>query len=655
MSSSNNGMLSVCSTKARTIVIAVIACTVVVSSIAIILYILDSAATTTVEKFVEVDQRRTLTFATDYVMSHFLESVPFLQLGYELRRGGDCSMMNETVLREYFEDQIRMLRVGVVDYVYISTLFESTGQWWDCNCALDRVNNVYVCQRPRYSPEQQTYVSDIFMFPENVTFPLPMVVDSVMTEDFRNDYYIQEISKLTPESVNGSWMDPYVYFDGTINQSKPLITLTLPLAFNGNLTATTRAISVDFNLDSLNQVLGRVKPHPTTLLFLLDAKSQVIIATSDSWMMSYEDPATAKVRLFSNVNHPNPLVREAVAVLLARQKHLVISEHNEDTTLWDRYSIFSGNYQVGSLHYFNRNLHQIIFGITPNSVYFQDIEGSRGTSIAIGSSVGVVAMFGIMALIYSNTRMHRNELLKHTRDVTNAPNVATTETSPIYIMFTDITGSTRLWGAKPLQMHKAMEQHNHVVRMIIKDNMAYEVKTIGDAFMIAMKDAQTAVRIANAIHVAMLKVDWDAALLAEPDASVEEVTDLTGNNTVTVFRGLRVRIGIHCGYPTVFWDEVSKGYDYYGECVNTAARLEAAARSGETVISASVLQNLSETFVASECVVRDLGTKSLKGIKESVRCYSVSPSVGTITLRYRRSEESDSDPASPTGFERCVT
>ena len=38
------------------------------------------------------------------------------------------------------------------------------------------------------------------------------------------------------------------------------------------------------------------------------------------------------------------------------------------------------------------------------------------------------------------------------------------------------------------------------------------------------------------------------------------------------WRGLRVRIGLHYGKGDIAFDEVAKGYDYYGSVVNAASR-----------------------------------------------------------------------------------
>ena len=51
------------------------------------------------------------------------------------------------------------------------------------------------------------------------------------------------------------------------------------------------------------------------------------------------------------------------------------------------------------------------------------------------------------------------------------------------------------------------------------------------------------------------------------------------------WNGLRVRVGIHCGYGEIRYDPVTKRYDYYGTVVNTAARIESVCHGGQIGIS----------------------------------------------------------------------
>ena len=91
-----------------------------------------------------------------------------------------------------------------------------------------------------------------------------------------------------------------------------------------------------------------------------------------------------------------------------------------------------------------------------------------------------------------------------------------------------------------------------------------------------------------------------------------------------LFQGLRVRIGVEIGDPKVVFDEVSKGYDYYGDMVNTAARVESVAYGGQTLVTKDVYDELSPE-VREQCSTMNVGGVTLKGKTEKVQVYQVLP------------------------------
>ena len=56
--------------------------------------------------------------------------------------------------------------------------------------------------------------------------------------------------------------------------------------------------------------------------------------------------------------------------------------------------------------------------------------------------------------------------------------------APVCVLFTDIQASTALWGAHPEAMSAALDVHHAVIRKLIKKHKCYEVKTVGDCFMV---------------------------------------------------------------------------------------------------------------------------------------------------------------------------
>eukprot|EP00727_Mastigamoeba_balamuthi_P008205 m51a1_g4005 putative serine threonine kinase (748) ;mRNA; r:538573-544251 len=109
---------------------------------------------------------------------------------------------------------------------------------------------------------------------------------------------------------------------------------------------------------------------------------------------------------------------------------------------------------------------------------------------------------------------------------------------------------------------------------------------------------------------------------------------------VTLFRGIRVRMGIHVGVPEVEMGE--KGaVDYLGPCVNKAARVSSLAFGGQIIVSSTARLELDKVIgdVREMGEFRELGPVVLKGIpgeeirftKQDKPKWAVSPSEVTIS------------------------
>ncbi|MGK7235965.1 adenylate/guanylate cyclase domain-containing protein [Streptomyces hygroscopicus] len=68
--------------------------------------------------------------------------------------------------------------------------------------------------------------------------------------------------------------------------------------------------------------------------------------------------------------------------------------------------------------------------------------------------------------------------------------------------------STALWAAIPDIMADALETHHRLIRRLIAKYKCYEVKTIGDSFMIACKSASAAVQLVVDLQRTFLQHDW---------------------------------------------------------------------------------------------------------------------------------------------------
>ena len=150
--------------------------------------------------------------------------------------------------------------------------------------------------------------------------------------------------------------------------------------------------------------------------------------------------------------------------------------------------------------------------------------------------------------------------------------------------------------------------------------------------MVAFGKAHHAVQCALVIQERLMEADWPEEILALPDSAVE-----LDDDGELLFRGLRVRIGIHVGTPRCKKDPVTSRRDYFGPMVNRAARVEGQAKGGQTLITEAVLDEVADANIPN-LIADDLGLFSLKGIAEDVRLFEIaSPPTARREFSNRRS------------------
>eukprot|EP01062_Namystynia_karyoxenos_P002857 TRINITY_DN109_c2_g1_i1.p1 TRINITY_DN109_c2_g1~~TRINITY_DN109_c2_g1_i1.p1 ORF type:complete len:858 (+),score=235.06 TRINITY_DN109_c2_g1_i1:83-2656(+) len=212
------------------------------------------------------------------------------------------------------------------------------------------------------------------------------------------------------------------------------------------------------------------------------------------------------------------------------------------------------------------------------------------------------------------------------------------EGTDICICFTDIQSSTAIWEAHPTGMYDGLRLHNAAIRKLAAVHGGYEVKTIGDSFMLAFSDTLAACRFALELQVSLLQQDWPADLCRH-----DLCRRVVSGNGALLWHGLRVRVGLHCGPARVETNPLTGRRDYFGPCVNTAARLEAVVRHGGLVgASGAVMQQLGPEGLAElgDPVVVPKGPVQLKGVSDPVEVSVLIPS-GLAPRRALLEPESD--------------
>ena len=166
-------------------------------------------------------------------------------------------------------------------------------------------------------------------------------------------------------------------------------------------------------------------------------------------------------------------------------------------------------------------------------------------------------------------------------------------TGTVTIIFTDIEGHTKMWEQMGDDFMPILEEHNNILRSATAKYNGYEVKTEGDAFMLAFAKASDAVQCAVEAQIALANHPWP-----------EDIGKI------------RVRMGMHTGEPQVV------GNDYFGSPVIRASRISSAGHGGQTLISVATRELVLEEL-PEEIEFLDLGLHRLKDLGREERIFQV--------------------------------
>ena len=175
-------------------------------------------------------------------------------------------------------------------------------------------------------------------------------------------------------------------------------------------------------------------------------------------------------------------------------------------------------------------------------------------------------------------------------------------------MFSDVVGSTRLWGKDPNAMSASLRLHDALFTATIARFGGHVFATAGDSFAAAFNRSSAGIECAGALHDALAGIDWGAG------------------------PALSVRIGLHAG------EAEERGGNYFGRSVNLAARVMSVAHGGQCVFTDSVRDSAGVRAT-------DLGVHTLRdidtpvhlnqlGVEEFAPLWSVG--VGIVSLQIGR-------------------
>ena len=162
----------------------------------------------------------------------------------------------------------------------------------------------------------------------------------------------------------------------------------------------------------------------------------------------------------------------------------------------------------------------------------------------------------------------------------------------VTILFSDIEGCTAMTHRLGDQvMQGVLRDHNALIRREVASHDGFEVKSMGDGFMLAFSSARPALECAAAIQHAF--------------------RDYNGNHPQ---EPVRVRMGLHTG------EAIREDGDFFGRNVILASRITDQAHGGQILIS-SLLKDLVES--AGDWAFRDEREIALKGLPGLHRMFLV--------------------------------
>jgi len=160
------------------------------------------------------------------------------------------------------------------------------------------------------------------------------------------------------------------------------------------------------------------------------------------------------------------------------------------------------------------------------------------------------------------------------------------------ILFSDIQGSTTLHEKLgDIRAQEILRDHNAIFREQVSSHGGFEVKSLGDGFMVAFSSARRALQCAIGVQRAFLSYN---------DAHTDEP--------------LYVRIGLHTG------ELIQEMDDFFGKNVILASRIADQAIGGQILVSA-LLKELTES--GGDIQFGEEREVELKGLAGVSRIYSV--------------------------------
>ena len=237
-------------------------------------------------------------------------------------------------------------------------------------------------------------------------------------------------------------------------------------------------------------------------------------------------------------------------------------------------------------------------------------------------------------------KTRRNHFKKDDPPAVEEPPVGNTTPAPageVTLVFTTIHNSRKLWEAAQGGMMAGLELHNHLIRSTLAECDGYEVHAEGGAFAAAFGSPLAAARWAMQVQTALLALEWPEELLA-----VRECKPINNSaGTSLLWRGLRLRMGIHTGWPLCQESPGGK-VDYLGPVSIKGMRILEHCHGGEVLVSRELDERLRvEIEECDDPFLNEISTKTLENLGgfEGEKVFSLLPkALSERTKKAQRAE-----------------
>jgi len=162
----------------------------------------------------------------------------------------------------------------------------------------------------------------------------------------------------------------------------------------------------------------------------------------------------------------------------------------------------------------------------------------------------------------------------------------------VTMLMTDIESSTALVHQLGARYRELIDEVWEMLRVAVTEANGHEVEARADEFFAVFEAPRSAV-----------------------DAAISVQRQLVGHTWVDSL-DVRVRIGIHSGYPT------STDDNYIGMDVHTTSRICAVGHGGQVVVSANTREGVKASS-PNDVRFKSLGSYRLRGLPEEVGLYQV--------------------------------